>query len=49
MTGPRFGKDAIGSFKRLDDGRALRVEKRWFNSQLTLSSSVEDDGYSDGW
>lgn len=46
---PRFGKDALGPFKRLKDGRALRVEKRWFNSLLMLSASVEDQGYSDGW
>lgn len=46
---PRFGKDANGMFKRLDDGRALRVDERWFNTLLTLSLSVEDQGWSQGW
>lgn len=46
---PRFGMDANGLFKRLEDGRALRVDKRWYNTLLTLSDSVEDLGWSDGW
>ncbi|HEY1897035.1 MAG TPA: hypothetical protein VGG62_12210 [Terracidiphilus sp.] len=44
-----FGKDDLGLFKLLDDGRVLRVAKRMFNSQLTLSSSQHDQGWSDGW
>lgn len=43
------GKDENGTYRVLDDGRALRVEKRMCNSLLTLSSSQRDPGWSDGW
>jgi hypothetical protein len=45
----QFGQDENGVFKRLADGRVLRVEQRMFNSQITLSSSREDPTWSDGW
>jgi hypothetical protein len=45
----QFGRDGNGVFKLLDDGRVLRVSQRMFNSQITLLSSQEDDGWSDGW
>jgi hypothetical protein len=49
ITGARFGLDANGLFKRLADGRALRIAPRWHNTLLTLSDSVEDHGWSHGW
>lgn len=45
----KFGQDENGSFKRLSDGRALRFRRQLFNTLVTLSSSVEDQGWSDGW
>ena len=44
-----FGKDEIGIFRQLDDGRVLRIEERAFNTLLTISSSQEDQGWQDGW
>lgn len=44
-----FGQDENGVFKRLPDGRVLRVDRRMYNTILTLSSSQEDPGWSDGW
>jgi hypothetical protein len=44
-----FGQDQNGLYKTLDDGRVLRVTKRLYNSILTLSSSLEDQGWRDGW
>lgn len=45
----QFGQDANGSFKILSDGRALRFRRQMYNSLVTLSSSKEDQGWSDGW
>lgn len=44
-----FGQDENGIFKPLRDGRVLRVNKRAFNTILTLSTSQRDQGWSDGW
>jgi hypothetical protein len=44
-----FGTDDNGVYKRLGDGRVLRVQERWYNTILTLSSSQHDPGWSDGW
>lgn len=44
-----YGQDDNGVFKRLPDGRVLRVQERMFNSLLTVSSSQQDQGWSDGW
>lgn len=44
-----FGYDENGVFKRLPDGRVLRVQKRMFNTILTLSDSRLDQGWRDGW
>lgn len=44
-----FGQDENGTFKRLRDGRVLRVVEQLFNAKILLSSSQEDQGWSDGW
>jgi hypothetical protein len=44
-----FGQDDNGIYKRLPDGRCLRVRKQMFNTILTLSRSVEDQGWEHGW
>jgi hypothetical protein len=44
-----FSYDKNGVYKQLSDGRVLRVEKRMYNSILTLSSSQEDMGWEHGW
>jgi hypothetical protein len=44
-----FGQDANGTFKRLRDGRVLRITERIYNTQLTLSRSVKDFGWEHGW
>jgi len=44
-----FGYDINGIYRKLDDGRVLRVNKRAFNTLLTVSSSQEDQGWRDGW
>lgn len=44
-----YGQDVNGVFKRLPDGRVLRVQKRLYNTLLTLSASQQDPGWSDGW
>lgn len=44
-----FGQDANGLYKPLPDGRVLRVNTRMFNTILTLSSSLQDQGWLDGW
>jgi hypothetical protein len=48
MTG-KFGQDESGVFKRLDDGRVVRLNKRLFNTLLTVSPSLESLWWSDGW
>lgn len=35
--------------KKLKDGRVLRVQERMFNTIMTLSNSIEDPGWTDGW
>jgi hypothetical protein len=45
----QFGEDANGPYKLLPDGRALRIQKRMFNTMLTLSSSREDQDWEEGW
>lgn len=44
-----FDQDENGVFKRLPDGRVLRVRRQIDNTILTLSSSQQDQGWSDGW
>lgn len=44
-----FGQDGNGIYKRLPDGRVLRVNERMFNTILTLSSSQQDPGWLEGW
>lgn len=44
-----FGHDEIGFYKQLEDGRVLRVEKRMFNSLLTLSDSRAALTWEHGW
>lgn len=45
----RFGYDATGLYKRLPDGRVLRVSKRLFNTSITLSASQQEHWWSDQW
>ena len=44
-----FGVDENGQFRRLSDGRVLRLQERWHNTLLTLSSSQDDPGWLEGW
>lgn len=44
-----FGQDANGAYKLLDDGRALRVHGRMFNTLLTLSRSLDAPTWEHGW
>lgn len=44
-----FGLDENGVYKPLPDGRVLRVHRRMYNTMLTLSRSVEDQGWEHGW
>ena len=45
----RFGEDGSGAYKRLEDGRVLRLNKRLYNTLLTVSPSVESLVWDDGW
>ena len=45
----KFGSDALGNFKLLDDGRVLRVQQRMFNTLLTLSPSQGSMTWEHGW
>jgi hypothetical protein len=45
----KFGQDGNGVFKRLEDGRVLRVHERMFNTLVTVSPSLESLYWSDGW
>jgi hypothetical protein len=51
QEGPKMtlGQDANGVYKLLDDGRVLRIRKRLYNTLLSLSSSQQDQGWSEGW
>ena len=44
-----LGQDDNGVFKRLEDGRVLRLDPRLFNTLLTVSRSQEDYGWLEGW
>lgn len=44
-----FGHDANGIFKRLSDGRVLRLNKQLVNTILSLSKIQESLGLEDGW
>jgi len=44
-----FGQDINGAFRRLEDGRVLRINKRMFNTLLSLSASVEAPVWLEGW
>jgi len=44
-----YGHDENGVFKRLPDGRVLRVDQRMYNTQLTLSSSQGSPVWLEGW
>jgi hypothetical protein len=44
-----FGQDAMGTFKRLKNGRVLRIQKRMYNTLLTVSRTQDDFGYMEGW
>lgn len=35
--------------RQLDDGQVLHVQKRWYNTILTLSRTAEDDGWLESW
>ena len=45
----KFGQDENGAFKRLDGGRVLRVNRRLFNTLLTISNSEQALDWRDGW
>ena len=45
----RYGRDENGYFRVLLDGRVLRVRAQFYNAILTLSSSFDDYGWSNGW
>jgi hypothetical protein len=45
----RFGQDENSVFKRLEDGRVLRLHERLFNTLLTVSESQESMWWSGGW
>lgn len=44
-----FGQDENGLYKKLQDGRVLRVTERMYNTIVTLSSSQEAWGWEHGW
>lgn len=44
-----IGNDENGVFKRLEDGRVLRIAQRMFNTILTLSSNQAAEVWTDGW
>lgn len=44
-----FGLDANGIFKRLSDGRVLRLNKQLVNTILSLPKIQESLGLEDGW
>jgi hypothetical protein len=47
--GLSFGHDQNGLYKVLEDGQVLRIAERLFNTMLTLSNSLEDPGWLEGW
>lgn len=47
--GERYGVDESGAYKRLEDGRVLRVHERMFNTLLTVSRTLESPFWDDGW
>jgi len=45
-----MGVDENGWYRRVQsDGRVIRVDRRWFNSLLTVSASREAITWDDGW
>jgi len=44
-----FGQDENGIFKRLEDGRVLRLDRRPHNTLLTLSPSEHSPTWDEGW
>jgi len=45
----RYGRDDLGNYRLLDDGRVLRVQQRMYNTLLTLSQSAEALTWEHGW
>jgi len=42
-------EDHIGTYRQLSSGKVLRIDKRFYNTLLTLSANVKALTWEHGW